>query len=181
MRQHPDTESVIPVHEDERVTFAPEQSFREAVGRLFGRLQLRLRALLPDSDIQHVGSTAIPGALTKGDLDVQVRVTADHYEAAKEALSKIYRFNLGGFALADATSFEDYGTQPSLGVHLTVIDGRGDTQWRFRDLLIASPALREEYDELKRQFDGGSMTKYRGAKATFVARVLRDAGINSVL
>jgi len=181
MRRGPETESVIPVGQDERVDFAPEQSFREAVVKLFARVQAQLRALLPDSDIQHVGSTAIPGALTKGDLDVQVRVTADKYAAGKEVLSKLYRVNLGGFASEDATSFEDYSAEPSLGVHLTVIDGRGDIQWRFRDLLTASPTLRAEYDQLKQQFDGGSMTKYRDAKATFVARVLRDAGIDYFL
>src|SRR5262245_40514465 len=130
--------------EDERVNFALEQDFREVVGRLFARVEAQLRALLPGADIQHVGSTAIPGSLTKGDLDVQVRVTSDQYEAAKEALSKLYRLNVGGFASQDATSFEDYSTQPSLGVHLTVIDGSADIQWRFRDLLLASAALRDE-------------------------------------
>lgn len=178
MRQQPDTEAVISSVEDERVTFAPEQSFREAVGQLFARVEAQLRALLPGSDIQHVGSTAIPGSLTKGDLDVQIRVASDKYEAGKEALSKLYPTNLGGFASEDAVSFEDYSSQPSLGVHLTVIDGSADIQWRFRDLLVASAALREEYDQLKRRFDGGSMAKYRDAKAVFVERVLREAGVN---
>ena len=177
MWQQPDKQTVVSAIEDERVNFAPEQNFREAVGRLFARVKAQLSTLLPGSDIQHVGSTAIPGSLTKGDLDVQMRVTSGKYDAAKEVLSKLYRLNAGGFASEDATSFEDYSTQPSLGVHLTVIDGSADIQWRFRDLLIASAALREEYDQLKRRFDGGSMTKYRDAKATFVERVLRDAGV----
>jgi GrpB-like predicted nucleotidyltransferase (UPF0157 family) len=162
--------------EDELVNFASEQHFREAVGRLFARVEAQLSALLPGCDIQHVGSTAIPGSLTKGDLDVQVRVTSSKYDEAKEVLSRLYRVNIGGFASADATSFADYTTQPSLGVHLTVIDGSADIQW-FRDLLIASPALREEYDQLKHRFNGGSMAKYRDDKATFVERVLRAAGV----
>ena len=74
-------------------------------------------------------------------------------------------------------SLEDYTSKPSLGVHLTVIDGSADTQWRFRDLLIASAAPRREYDELKRRFDGGSMSQYREAKAVFVDRVLRDSAL----
>jgi len=76
--------------------------------RLFTRVEAQLQALLPDADIQHVGSTAIPGSLTKGDLDVQVRVTSDEYGAAKDALSTLYRINFGGFASEDAISFEDY-------------------------------------------------------------------------
>jgi GrpB-like predicted nucleotidyltransferase (UPF0157 family) len=163
----------MPALEEEKVTFAPEQSFREAVDRLFTRVQAQLRAVLPSCDIQHVGSTAIPGSLTKGDLDVQVRVTADEYERAKEALSALYAVNVGGFASSDAISFEDYSSHPSLGIHLTVVDGTADIQWRFRDRLIASAGLRHEYDELKRRFDGGSMAEYREAKAAFVDRVCR--------
>lgn len=86
------------------------------------------------------------------------------------------RVRVGGFASADAISFEDSSSEPPLGVHLTVIDGSADIQWRFRDRLLASPALREQYDRLKRRFHGGSMTDYRAAKATFVERVLSEPG-----
>jgi GrpB-like predicted nucleotidyltransferase (UPF0157 family) len=167
----------MPAGDDEKVLFAPEQSFRAAVGQLFARVEAQLSALIPDSDIQHVGSTAIPGCLTKGDLDVQLRVTPDKFEPAKEALSRMYPVNLGGFASEVAISFEDHTSQPSLGIHLTVINGSGDIQWKFRDLLLASAALREEYDQLKRKYHGGSMAEYRDAKAAFVERVLRDAGV----
>lgn len=154
------------------VHFVPEREVRDTVARLFQQVEGRLRSLVPSGDVQHVGSTAIPGSLTKGDLDVQVRVVASDYSAAKEKLSKIYAINIGGFASDDAVSFEDYSTEPSLGVHLTVIGGTADIQWKFRDLLVASADLREQYDQLKRRFDGGSMEKYREAKAEFVSRVL---------
>jgi GrpB-like predicted nucleotidyltransferase (UPF0157 family) len=159
------------VHEEEdRVRFAPEQSFRDAVTSLYRQVEAQLRGLLPGADIQHVGSTAIPGSLTKGDLDVQVRVPEHEYAAAKTALSAHYKVNAGGFAADDAISFEDYSVTPSLGVHLTVIGGSADIQWKFRDLLLASAELREQYDQLKRQFDGGPMARYRDAKAEFVSR-----------
>lgn len=160
--------------EEEIVHFAPEQQFRDSIAALFQRVESRIRDLLPRADIQHVGSTAIPGSLTKGDLDVQVRVSGADYAAAKELLSKVYGVNAGGFVADDAISFEDYGTQPSLGVHLTVIGGSADIQWRFRDLLVGSPQLRAQYDHLKRQFEGRSMERYRDAKAEFVSRVLGD-------
>ncbi len=161
--------------DDELVHFAPEQRFREVVVRLFQRVQAQLQTVLPNADVQHVGSTAIPGSLTKGDLDVQVRVPDTEYAAAKAKLSELYSVNAGGFVADDATSFEDYTTQPPLGIHLTVVGGSADIQWRFRDLLVASPTLRKQYDELKRRFEGGSMEKYRDAKADFVSRVLKGA------
>jgi GrpB-like predicted nucleotidyltransferase (UPF0157 family) len=157
---------------EERVFFVPEGRVRERVSGLFDDVKRRLEALLPGADIQHVGSTAVPGVLTKGDLDVQIRVTAEQFAPARQRLLEIYIVNAGGFAADDAISFEDYTTNPSLGVHLTVIDGSADVQCKFRDLLVRSAALRAEYDALKRRFDGLSMDRYRDAKAEFVQRVL---------
>lgn len=158
--------------DEEIVSFAPEQRFRRKVAARFERLQRELAALVPGADIQHVGSTAVPGSLTKGDLDIQIRVTAEQYAPAAELLRQRYQVNDGGFRGNDAISFEDYGSEPSVGIHLTVIDSRFDLQWRFRDRLMASDSLKKEYDDLKRRFEGGSMTQYRETKAAFVTKAL---------
>jgi GrpB-like predicted nucleotidyltransferase (UPF0157 family) len=163
---------------EEFVHFAPKQDSRDVVARLFRRVDAQVRSLVPSADVQHVGSTAIPGSLTKDDLDVQVRVAGPEYAAAKDKLSKIYAVNAGGFTADDAVSFDDYGTKPPLGVHLTVIGGSADIQWKFRDLLIASPELRDQYDRLKRRFEGRSMEEYRDAKATFVSRALQSVTLS---
>lgn len=157
---------------EERVYFAPEQKFHEKALHRFEQVKRKLEMLIPGSDIQHVGSTAVPGSLTKGDLDIQVRVGAMQYAQARQRLCEVYSVNNGGFATSDAISFEDYNSDPSTGIHLTVVGGSCDLQWKFRDMLIASASLRREYDELKRQFEGKSMTEYRNAKAGFVERVL---------
>jgi GrpB-like predicted nucleotidyltransferase (UPF0157 family) len=160
---------------EEKVSFLPEAHFRARVLRRFEQLKVELAALIPGADIQHVGSTAIPGSLTKGDLDIEVRVVASTYPAAKQRLSEIHDVNVGGFVGEDAVSFEDYSGTPSVGIHLTAIGGSADIQWRFRDLLVASEPLRHEYDDLKRQFEGKSMARYREAKERFVTRVLDAA------
>ncbi len=46
-------------------------------------------------DIQHIGSTAIPNSITKGDLDIQVRVSKEDFTKAVEILSTIYDINEG--------------------------------------------------------------------------------------
>lgn len=166
--------------DDEPVSFLPEPVFRETVHHRFEQLKRELQLLLPGSDIQHVGSTAIPGSLTKGDLDIQVRVAASQYETAKKCLQEIYSVNVGGFATDDAISFDDRTVEPHTGVHLTIAGGSADIQWRFRDLLIEFEPLRRDYDDLKRQFEGKSMAKYRDAKAEFICRVLaRDDTVST--
>jgi hypothetical protein len=46
----------------------PNGIFRAQVDRLFHEQSRRIRAVLPEADIQHVGSTAIPDSLTKAIL-----------------------------------------------------------------------------------------------------------------
>ncbi len=126
---------------------------------------------MPGSDIQHVGSTAIPGCLTKGDIDIQVRVRCEDFAAAKAALQGHYKILPGGFSESDAVSFKDDSTNPPLGVHLTVIGGSSDIQWKFREVLLARKDLRTAYDDIKSKFQGKDMEDYRIDKNKFFERL----------
>lgn len=154
----------------ERVCFVDVATCRGQADILFLRLEAHLRALMPRATIEHVGSTSLPDGLTKGDLDVQVRVGADDFDRACEILEELYEPNPGGFTEA-GRSFKDDSTDPPLGLHVTIIDGPSDIQHRQRDLLRMHPDLRREYDEVKRQFHGGEMTAYREAKDAFFTRI----------
>src|SRR5690349_16634427 len=46
--------------------------------------------LVPGAEVEHVGATAVPGALTKGDVDLLVRVGEPEFPAAVKALSRRY-------------------------------------------------------------------------------------------
>jgi GrpB-like predicted nucleotidyltransferase (UPF0157 family) len=154
----------------ERVFFLDVADCRERADVLFGEVEARVRALLPGASVEHVGSTALPDGLTKGDLDVQVRVAAAQFEQACRALEGLYEPNPGGFT-DRGRSFKDDDTDPPLGLHVTIIDGPSDIQHRQRDLLRARPDLRREYDALKRRFHGGEMAAYREAKGAFFGRI----------
>ena len=55
--------------------------------QLYRSVSQRLIRLLPTgSEIMHVGATAIADCLTKGDLDVMVRVDAEEFSEAELAL-----------------------------------------------------------------------------------------------
>ncbi len=72
------------------VRIRPESELRESVAVALGEHSSRIRAGLGDVEIEHVGSTSIPGALTKGDLDLLVRVDAAAFDAAVVALRELY-------------------------------------------------------------------------------------------
>jgi GrpB-like predicted nucleotidyltransferase (UPF0157 family) len=150
----------------ERVFFGEVGMQRTRADALFASVEARVRSLLPSALVEHIGSTSLPDGLTKGDLDVQIRVHADEFEEACRLLSQVYEENPGGFT-DDGRSYKDDATEPPLGLHVTVIDGASDIQFRHRDLLRARSDLRADYDSLKRRFDGGAMDEYREAKHGF--------------
>jgi len=154
----------------ERVFFGDVASHRGKADRLFVDVEQRIRGLLPFARIEHVGSTALPDGLTKGDLDVQVRVRREDYERACRALASELDRNPGGFT-EEGQSFKDDACDPPLGVHVTVIGGPSDIQHRQRDYLAQRPHMRADYDALKRHFEGGDMSAYREAKDAFFTRV----------
>lgn len=144
-----------------------------AAANLFEITRQRLDALLPiTADIRHVGSTAIPGCLTKGDLDIVVRVGTPDFAAADAVLASQFSRNEGSLRSETFSSFEDPDSQPHLGIQLTVIDGPQDFFHRFTELLRHSPQLRDDYNALKRRYDGAAMADYRAAKDIFIGCVL---------
>src|SRR5690348_6318030 len=105
---------------NERVFFADVGVHRAKANALFLRVVRRLAKIAPAALVEHVGSTSLPDGLTKGDLDVQVRVHAVDFDDVCRALAAIYEPNPGGFT-DRGRSFKDDMTDPPLGLHVTMI------------------------------------------------------------
>ena len=150
-----------------------EHRARADAEQLYRSVSQRLIRLLPTgSEIMHVGATAIPGCLTRGNLDIMVRVDEEEFEEADRALASLFtrRLPVGGSNFA---TFEDAGSKPHLGIQLVARGGASDVFERFRDRLNASPALIREYNALKRDHDGAPMAEYQSARDRFIQRTLR--------
>lgn len=145
--------------------------------RLFARISPELARILPASaDIRHVGATAVPGCLTKGDLDIVVRIAAEDFVAADAALAGRFARNAGSKRTDAFSSFEDDATSPHLGIQLTVVGGEDDCFHLFVDALGRNPELVARYNTLKHQHDGSPMDVYRAAKSAFIRDVLNRLG-----
>lgn len=147
----------------------------ERAQRLFETVSASLMAILPPAaDIRHIGATAVPGCLTKGDLDIVIRVPAEAFEDTDAVLASIFARNSGSIRTETFSAFEDASSEPHLGIQLTAIDGPFDFFHLFVEALRQSPRLVEDYNALKRRHDGRDMAPYRAAKDAFVERVLTD-------
>ena len=132
-------------------------------------------ALLPNAEVEHVGATAVPGAVTKGDLDLLARVTEADFSTAIEILSRRYAVHQPHNWTSTLASFKDpTASEPEVGVQLVVSGSPDDRMFGpFRDALIHDPALLAEYNALKQSLDGSDYDYYTEQKAEFIERVLR--------
>jgi len=146
---------------------------RAAAEALFASLQAELAAILPPSaDIRHIGATAVPGCLTKGDLDIVVRIDARDFPVADEGLGARFARNLGSVRTETFAAFEDDAATPHLGVQLVARGDEFDDFHLFVEALRADPELVRAYNRLKLDWRGRAMDDYRRAKGAFIARVL---------
>ncbi len=155
------------------VYFQKQEKLKERAGKIFLKERKRILRAIPSADIQHIGSTAIPGSLTKGDLDIQVRVEQKDFEKAQDALSKMYKPNKGNPPTKTYASFKDTDMKIPLGVQLTVIGSKEDNFTALRDILVSDEKHLQTYNALKKRYQGKSMREYRKAKGAFVERVLK--------
>lgn len=150
-----------------------QEHARAAAFRLYDHIAPDLRARLPVSaDVQHVGATAVDGCLTKGDLDIVVRVPPTDFAQAEAVLATLFQRNSGSIKTDGFAAFEDDLASPHLGVQLVAIGDPLDVFHRFTSALRRRPALVAEYNALKRRFDGVSMSTYRTAKNAFIEHAL---------
>lgn len=162
---------------DTRFILTDAEAAVAAAQHLYAKVEQRLkRDLPPGVDIRHIGATAVPGCLTKGDLDVLVRVPPEGFAATESALARLYERNLGSLRTETFAAFEDAAETPHLGIQLVAAGGPQDFFHHFIEALRASPELLADYNALKRRYDGSSMDAYRSAKDRFIARVLAEQG-----
>jgi GrpB-like predicted nucleotidyltransferase (UPF0157 family) len=159
-------------HNELFMLHASSEDARLAACRRFVDVERFLRQLLPRADIRHVGATAIATCLTKGDLDVVVRVAALEFGDAYDVLAKAFKVNEGSVRTENFAAFEDATASPQLGIQLTAMGGPFDVFHIFAETLLSDGRLVAAYNNLKRAYDGRPMAAYRAAKDRFIADVL---------
>jgi GrpB-like predicted nucleotidyltransferase (UPF0157 family) len=151
-----------------RLTFVPSELLMQAAAAVFAEHQRRIGSRLPDVEIRHTGGTSIPGVLTSGDVDLQVRTDRVSFPAAREALSELYEPHVPQAWHREGAFFTSPGSRPPVELALTVIGTLDDLHhgdaWR---LIAADPTLIERYNALKRAHEGGRVEAYQAAKRAF--------------
>jgi GrpB-like predicted nucleotidyltransferase (UPF0157 family) len=145
---------------------------------LFDEEARRLREAIGEYvlDIQHVGSTAIPGIVAKPILDIAVAVSS--FEEAVVCVEPVVRlgYEYRGENGIPRRHYFTKGEPRTHHLHMVEINGK---DWKemiaFRDALLHDPKLADEYAllkaELARRFPK-DREAYTEGKAAFVAAVV---------
>ncbi len=152
------------------IALVREEEVRERVAVVFERWRVELEGMLPEARVEHVGSTAVPGSLTKGDLDICVIVASEEFERASRVLAErleIHQSENWSPTLASFTAPPEDGID--VGVQLVPAGSADELHFvGWRDRLRADPALRYRYDELKRRHRADGIDAYRAAKESLI-------------
>jgi uncharacterized protein len=160
----------------QQLIFQPAERFA-AAAKEFEKHRKAIRRRLPEVEVRHVGGTSLPGALTKGDLAVQVRVAPERFKAAVSELEGLYEPRLPDTWDDEFATFSASceALPEDTGISVAVIGSRYD---RFGaelwDRLSSEPELLTAYNALKTKHAAGDRQPYEEAKAEVFAAVLED-------
>ncbi len=144
-----------------------EQTIRKAIGLLV-------------ADVQHVGSTSIPGMVSKPILDIGVALA--RFEDGPECVEPLARLGYTYRGLSERMPGHRSFAKGDPMTHKLHMVETTNKEWfnlvGFRDYLIAHPDVAEKYAQVKRslaeQF-AGDWTAYTDAKRPFISGVLAKA------
>ena len=128
--------------------FYKADEYQASCESLYRKYALEIAALLPDASIEHIGSSSIPNAVSKGDLGILVGVNGKELENAVKLLStlgfneKSDTLRTPELCMLENSSGEDVAFQ--------VVANGSEFEFfvGFRDKLRNSPELVQRYNEL---------------------------------
>ncbi|MXY54781.1 MAG: GrpB family protein [Gammaproteobacteria bacterium] len=153
--------------------FLLPDEYQPAATHLFERVAEEVRRHVPESRIEHVGASAVPGAISKGDLDVFVGVPRERFEQTIGALGHLgYSVKADTLRTESLCMLETHRYPTAVALQVVENGSRFEMFLTFRDALRRDAALLCQYNDLKRACEGLGEDCYRTRKAAFIKGVL---------
>lgn len=153
------------------VFLEPEQ-YQQRCAQLYNSYQKDISALLPFAKIEHIGSSAIPNAISKGDLDIYIEVMSEQFEFAIEQLKTLNFIEKQNTLRTHELCMLESLNNDDVAFQIVATDSVFTFFLAFKNKLINSPTLVNEYNELKLQCSHLDPDQYRTIKSDFINRVL---------
>jgi GrpB-like predicted nucleotidyltransferase (UPF0157 family) len=164
----------------EKYTF---KKYNKNYSKLFQRERYSLKKILPNANIEHVGSTAVPNLGGKGIIDILVSVPKSKINQTLRKLKLKRYIHLPSAGDEDRIFLEKtikYSKlKRKIHLHLTHFNSKTwKTTIALRDYLRNHPDIAKEYEEIKKQavkLAKGNGKIYRKYKHKFLNKILKKA------
>ncbi|MDS7935723.1 GrpB family protein [Acinetobacter sp. V91_7] len=150
----------------------PEQ-YQKKCAQLFNSYQKDISTLLPFARIEHIGSSSIPNAISKGDLDIYIEVKPEQFEVAIEGLKTLNFIEKQNTLKTHELCMLESLNNDDVAFQIVATGSKFTFFLTFRNKLTASPALVDEYNQLKLQCSHLDHDQYRTIKSDFITRILK--------
>jgi uncharacterized protein len=148
------------------------ESIADDAAAALARVRARLRALGVPGEVVLTGAASVPGTLTKGDVDLHLRVDPVDFAPAVALLRAAYP-PASPDAWAETLAVFDVTETREAGLAVTPAGSEHDRRFVLAwSRLRAEPALLEEYNEIKRRSFG--RPGYDDAKSGFFSRITAE-------
>lgn len=153
------------------VHFVLSDTIRHTIQQQFLKESEFLQTIVPFAIIEHIGATAVPGLLTKGDLDINVRVQHENFLPSITELRLHYNTHqLENWSTTFASFQSKHG---GIGIQLTVIDSADDFFICHRDMLRTNVEHKKLCNTLKTACEGMSEDIYRNKKSKLYDKIFK--------
>lgn len=143
--------------------------FREQAGSILREQRAVLAEAGVPGDLELVGGSSVDGALTRGDVDLHLRVDPSQFDAAVGLIRGLFAVVHPEIWCATLATFDVTAALPT-GLAVTPLGSEHDLRFfRVWHLLAADPALVAEYNAAKQD---ATAADYEQRKSLFFDRVL---------
>jgi GrpB-like predicted nucleotidyltransferase (UPF0157 family) len=155
----------------------PSEDFRDAALDILNRQRARLQDLGVGGELVLVGGSSVPGALTRGDVDLHLRVDPVDFAEVVRRLGTVHAVVHPEIWLPSLATFDVVEALPT-GMAVTPVGSEHDVRFtRTWALLSARPDLVAEYNRVKAPRGGEAADTdddpgYEERKSAFFDRIL---------
>lgn len=154
------------------IIFLQPDQYQKDCQALYQVFAERIAKTLNHAHIAHIGSSAIPGALSKGDLDIYVGVSAEQFNQSIQQLKQINFIEKKDTLATKELRMLESQEHDHVAIQLVVQNSAYDFFLTFRDVLRNQPELVAEYNQMKSSCRDMTMDEYRMNKSDFIQAVL---------
>jgi len=150
---------------------------------LFRKEKSKLKKVLKNIPVEHVGSTAIPGLGGKGIIDIAIKTPKNKIKEFTRGLNSLgyiqtKEHNPNKDRIFFQKIIKSLGKERRVHIHLVLNNHYWNTFIAFRDYMIKNKKELEEYAKLKRKaviYAENNGEKYRDYKNNFLAKSVKKA------